>query len=192
MTYIDGGHIGNNLPLEGGRIHAYLDNLFCRLKGIDQVDYSDSNDQRIFSDRSPVERCLAEIQKTVSSFSMHLPQGFGPGLSKQFANMLDEDAWEEEDELPQLSTLSTFLNMLLWTGAQRRPGIGTNGRGSITAFWRTDGNRLTVDCLPTGEISWVLTASNNEGERERAAGICTATRLPEVLVPYNPRIWFDQ
>ena len=192
MTYVDESHFGTNVQLESGRVHDYLDRLFRNLKDVGQPEYIAFDGDNATSERTLAEQRLADIHRAISEFSMHLPQQFAVGLGRQFANMLDVEAWDEDDELPELSALSTFLNMLKWTNAQRRPGIGTNGRSSITAFWLNGGNHLTVDCLPSGKISWVLSATGEDGEKERAVGTCRPARLFAVLTAYNPRIWFDQ
>jgi hypothetical protein len=192
MTYVEHSQLGTTIQLEPGRAHDYLDRIVRNLKSVGQFDYFDFDGENATSERAPAEQRLAEIQRAISAFSMHLPQQFATGLGRQFANMLDQEAWDEDDMLPDLSALSTFLNMLIRTCAQRRPGIGTNGRGSVTAFWSNGGNRLTADCLPTGKISWVLSATSEDGEKERAAGNCLPARLSAVVAPYNPGIWFDQ
>ena len=91
-----------------------------------------------------------------------------------------------------LGSLQAFLLMLIATQTKARPGLGTNGRGSITAFWREGQNRLTIDCLPSGITRWVLTRLYPSGKVERAAAECQPQRLLEVLKAYNPEVWFGQ
>lgn len=143
--------------------------------------------------QTPREQRLDEIHTLVSRASMHLPKGqddFAVGLRRQFSTMLSAEAWEDLDELPSVEALETFLRVLLSTGAKSRPGLGTNGRGSVTAFWRRGENRLTVDCLPTGSVRWVLSRLNDKGELERAAAECQPDRLIEVLSAFKPEVWF--
>ncbi|MFN9970055.1 MAG: hypothetical protein ACK58T_09165, partial [Phycisphaerae bacterium] len=69
--------------------------------------------------------------------------------------MMSDDAWEDDYELPSLVALGVFLvwlerNVLMWT---RGFGIGSNGRGSITVFWREGEVRHTVDFLPSGIVT---------------------------------------
>lgn len=101
------------------------------------------------------ERRLDEIQRMISDHSSQLPEGGAERLSGQFANMMADDAWEDDYELPSLVALGVFLvwlerNVLMWAQGF---GIGSNGRGSITAFWREGEVRHTVDFLPRGGIS---------------------------------------
>jgi hypothetical protein len=81
------------------------------------------------------EKRLEEIKQIISNHSSQLPEGCAERLSVQFANMMADDAWEDNDELPSSDALSAFLLWLMRCG-DVRPGIGTNGRGSITAFYR--------------------------------------------------------
>ena len=97
------------------------------------------------------ERRLEEIQQIISDHSSQLPEGGAERLCEQFAKMMAEDAWEDGDELPSFVALNAFLRML--TATKAMPGIGSNGRGSITAFYQDGDMRHTVDFLPTGGIS---------------------------------------
>ncbi|UWR30184.1 hypothetical protein K3758_01160 [Sulfitobacter sp. W002] len=142
--------------------------------------------------RSPTEERLRQIQGKISDISMHLPRGFAAGLNRQFANLMDEDAWEDEDELISLKALNAFLIVLLCTRTRRRPGIGTNGEGSITAAWTVDRNRLTIECLSSGRTSIVLSREGRSGEIERAAfGSVRPHRIPSLLAPFAQEVWFD-
>ena len=54
------------------------------------------------------EKRLEEIQRTISDHVLRLQR-----LSVQFANMMADDAWEDNDELPSLDALSAFLRWLM-------------------------------------------------------------------------------
>lgn len=141
---------------------------------------------------SPLEENLRKVQDSISKVSMHLPKGFSNGLNRQFANMMDEDAWEQDDEHIGQPALNVFIQLLLATHTQRRPGIGTNGRGSITASWSVGKNRLVVECLQSEKVSMVLSREMENGDIERAAfGAVHPRRAREILAPFNPGVWFD-
>ena len=192
MTYVDTNGYVMGPTLEPGFAFETINRLFRDLKVAGERDYVDFGGDRAESSNTDLERRLVDIQRTISSASMHFPSEFATGLKRQFANLLDEDAWEEEDELPGMLAVSTFLRVLYQTAASRRPGIGTNGHGSISAFWTNGDNRLTVECLPDDRTTWVLTRVYDSGETERAAGECSSGRLNEVIGPYSPEVWFDQ
>ena len=131
-------------------------------------------------------------QDNVSAMSMYFPSGFAPGLNQQFANLMDEDAWEDGDEFVSMEACTAFLMMLHHARTKRRPGIGTNGRGSITASWTAGDNRLTIECLPSARISLVLSRVGEDGDIERAVfGAMRPERLRQVLAPFSPGVWFD-
>ena len=194
MTYVDTGRLGYGTQASGGS-SSFADTVvdgFRRMLSPGQAGRVVLKVDRTRSTGTDRERRLEEIQRFISSNSMHLPKGFAVGLNGQFANMMADDVWEEVDAYPSMHSLETFLLMLVSTKATQRPGIGTNGRGSITAFWRDGENRLTIDCLPSGNTRWVLTRMNVKGEVERAAAECQPDRLCEVLNAYGPEVWFGQ
>ncbi len=192
MIYVDTNGYVMGPTLKPGFASETINRLFGNLRIAGERNYADFGGDLAESSNTNLERRLEDIQRTISSASMHFPNGFATGLRRQFANLLDEDAWEEEDELPGTLAVSTFLRVLYQTAKSRRPGIGANGRGSISAFWTNGDNRLTVECLPGDRTTWVLTRVYDNGETERAAGECSSDRLNEVIGPYSPEVWFDQ
>ena len=192
MSYVDNAHFRLSSPLIPGKAYDAINFSLGHLKGANSTKFNDFECDLTTSDRTPREQRLAEIQRAISGVSMHLPNGFAVGLNRQFANLFADDAWEDEDELPQLSTVKTFIDVLFRTDTALRPGIGTNGRGSISAFWIFGGNRLTIECQPNYKTTWVTTRVSDKGEVERAAGECSTTRLLDILCPFNPGIWFDK
>ncbi len=191
MTYVDTGLFASEPLVAGKAVDAI--NLF--FKGLGHVRGTDTIEGAGFPtlpNLSPIEDNLRKLQDSISKVSMHLPKGFSRGLNRQFANMLDEDAWETDDELIEQLALNAFIQLLLATQTQRRPGIGTNGRGSITASWSVAKNRLVVECLPSGKVSMVLTREMENGDIERAVfDPVSPKRVREILAPFNPEVWFD-
>ncbi|MFD1342613.1 hypothetical protein [Litorisediminicola beolgyonensis] len=191
MTFIDMGVFPRG-PLVSGRAYDRINHFFGLLGQVGGADRIETQDAPTSSTRSPLEERLRFVQDTISEVSMHLPSGFAAGLNKQFANLMDEDAWEDNDELINPEALTAFFMLLICSGTGRRPGIGTNGRGSITASWTAAGNRLTVECLPSGRVSLVLSRQQGDGEVERAAfGHIKPQRVREVLAPFEPEVWLD-
>jgi hypothetical protein len=192
MTYVDNGHFARGGPLRSGRAYDVMNRLIDGLQRAGQSPHLHVNHQGASSLRTPLEQRLVDFQSSISDVSRYLPTGFAVGLNRQFANMFDDDAWEDGDDLPTVAALTGFLTMLIQTRSNRRPGIGTNGRGSITAFWTEGVNRLTVECYAAGRTTWVLTRIQQDGGVERAAGDCQASRLLDVLQPYEQGVWFGQ
>jgi hypothetical protein len=186
MTYAYGNAFEGR-PLVSGGAYDVINRFFGRLGhvGVDHFDVQ----VRI---PSALEKRLRFVQDRISEVSMHLPKGFANGLNRQFANMMDEEAWEAEDELISPDALDAFIFLLRNTGTMRRPGIGTDGLGSLTAAWTDGENRLTAECLPTGKISVIVSRRDKNGEIERAAfGPMRPDRVRAILEPFKPEVWFD-
>lgn len=190
MTYIVNGAFGGS-PVVSGAAYDVINEMISRSFGRSGHAVADQVDVQV---RIPtkLEKRLRFVQDTISEVSMHLPKGFANGLNRQFANMMDEEAWEVDDELVSPEALKAFILLLRKTGTMRRPGIGTNGRGSITAAWTVGVNRLTAECLATGRVSLIVSRCGDNGETERAAfGPVRPERVREVLAPFKPEVWFD-
>ncbi|WP_170411311.1 hypothetical protein [Ruegeria atlantica] len=191
MTFVDTMNFPRS-PLMPGRAFDRIDGFFNRLERSVGSQYLDEETDPATAARSPLEERLRFVQDAISDVSMHLPSGFAHGLNRQFANLMDEDAWESSDELISSNALSAFLVALVLTKARKRPGIGTNGIGSVTAAWTEGPNRLTIEFLPSGKASLVLTRAFETDEPERAAfAPMRPDRLCAVLAPFEPEVWFD-
>lgn len=190
MTFVDVGAFRRS-PLTAGRASDTINKFFRHLSRVGGAEQIEALELGSSPQLNPAEECLRLIQENISNISMHLPKGFVAGLNRQFANMMDDDAWESDDELIGRTAINSFLQTLLSTHTKRRPGIGTNGRGSITATWTEGDNRLTIECLASGKISVVLSRKQVTGEIERAAfGPTRPDRIRDLLAPFDPEIWF--
>lgn len=191
MTYLDVATQSGS-PLVAGQAFLVINRFFGSLGQVRRAEGVEGAGYSTLSAQTPQERNLCEIQDSISKISMHLPKGFANGLNRQFANLLDDDAWEEEDELIGRKAINAFTQLLVGTQTRKRPGIGTNGRGSITASWSVGKNRLVVECLPSEQISMVLSREKNGGKIERAAFATVDPKtVSEKLAPFNPGVWFD-
>lgn len=191
MSYVDAGSFARG-PLVSGLAYDRINRFFDLLGQPGGAEYLNPDDAYSLAQRSPLEKRLRSVQGAVSNMSMHLPQGFASGLRRQFANMMDGDAWEVEDDLISLKALNTFLLLLRSTNTKCRPGIGTNGCGSVTATWTKGGNRLTIECLASGRVTVVVSRVRSDGEVERAAfDQIRPDRVSAILAPFDPEVWFD-
>lgn len=173
-------------PFVAGGAYDAVNEFFGRGKKASKL-----GGDHVIAARSPLEENLLLAQDAISEISMHLPKNFARGLSRQFANLMDEDAWEDEDEPIHPNSITTFLMVLVHSGTKRRPGIGTNGQGSITASWVNGKERLIIECLPSGNLTVLLSRSLEVGETERASFVAIkANRLFSILTPFEPSVWF--
>lgn len=191
MTYVDVSAFSRG-PLVAGQAVDVINRIFGSLGQVRGADSIEGAGYSTLSGLRAQEKNLREVQDSISKISMHLPKGFASGLNRQFANLFDEDAWEEEDELIGHKAASAFSQFLIATGTNTRPGIGTDGRGSITASWSAGKNRLIVECLPTGKVSLIVSRDGQKGEIERiASGPLNLERATKMLNSFDPGVWFD-
>lgn len=191
MTHVDIAGFPRG-PLEPGHAYDRINQFFGLLGQVRGANRIESKEAATSPELTPLEERLRLVQNAISAVSMHMPKGFAGGLNRQFANLMDDDAWEDEDELISLTAITAFIVTIICTRTKRRPGIGTNGRGSVTASWTSEKNRLTIECLPSGKASFTMSRENEAGEVERAAfGPISPQRIPEILEPFDPGVWFD-
>jgi hypothetical protein len=132
----------------------------------------------------------AALKMRTAAVAMHLDREWRVSLFRQLDSLLNVESWTDEDQLADDNSFFTFLRMIIFISPARRPGIGLAYNGHIVAAWTTGRNRLTVECLPKDQVRWVLVRFIDD-ECERAAGISHLHRLPEILNPYGPEIWFS-
>ena len=132
---------------------------------------------------------LANAKVLTAQVAMHLDQDWRHRLFAQLDDLFDVDDWHEDDKPVKGASFETFLRMIIYQGAKRRPGLGVSHRGNLVAAWTRGGDRLTLEFLPSDVVKWVLSCEI-DGELERAAGETPVGRLPEVLSVYRPDRWF--
>jgi hypothetical protein len=180
MTYLD--PIPNYRPPTSMWV---LDKLFmdARLSLEGRLDRS--------APESALERKLERFQRKLSDMSMHLPYGFSLGLGRQFSRMLSDNAWDDEDPLPSDDCVDTLIHLLIATGTNTRPGVGTDGRGSVSAYWHSEEGRLTIDFMPDLSIRILVSRTADGGDVVRGVLRCKANQVMQFLRPYGSEIWFD-
>lgn len=124
-----------------------------------------------------------------SQIAMHLGLELRNRLFRQLDGLLDAEEWDERDRPPTSGSFSTFLRMLLLLRPTARPGLGATDDGHLVAAWTSGKDQLTIKALENDRVSWVL-FRERDGSSERASGSNELVRLPEVLAPYGPSIWF--
>lgn len=140
---------------------------------------------------APLTARLHEFQKLISKVSMHLGEEFSIGLNDKLVSLLDVEKWEEDDVLPSVASFKTFYRALVVLQTQKRPGMGVSVDGSMVAAWTSGMNRLTIEFKENDSVQWVLSRTDSNNRKEKAAGISTVSRLPAVLAPYSTEIWFE-
>ncbi len=133
----------------------------------------------------------AFLKVTINNVAMHLGKPWRDKLFCQLDSLLDVDEWDERDPAPGQGTAKTFIRLLLLLEPQRKPGLAVANDGNLIAAWTEGENRLTIECKPGDQLRWVL--SRRIGDNlERVAASGPLRRLPQVLQPYAPEVWFNR
>jgi hypothetical protein len=140
-------------------------------------------EQQLFDKRATLKMIAAAV-------AMHLTREWRDSLFRQLDSLLDVQSWDRDDQLADDGSFYSFLRMIIFLNPERRPGLGLAYNGNLVAAWTTERNRLTIECLPRDQLRWVL-ARLIDDDFERAAGVNLIYRLPEVLAPYSPEVWFS-
>ena len=111
-------------------------------------------------------------------------------LLKQLDRLLTEEEWDADDTLPKIESWKTFARLLIYLNPQRMPGVGFHN-GNAMASWLTEDIRITIECFPEDQVSWVASRLA-DGPREVSAGESHVRRVPAVLAAYNDKHWVFQ
>lgn len=141
-----------------------------------------NTEEMLFSSRAMAKR-------QTSLVSMRMDKDYRSALFRQLDSLLDSEEWQEGDIPLSVQSYTTFLKLLFLLIPGRRPGLALTGKGNILAIWQNGANRLTIECLPSDKVKWVL-AYEVDGEMERVAGQAHLNRLSEHLAAFNLERWF--
>jgi hypothetical protein len=133
---------------------------------------------------------LASFKVRTATVAMHIDREWRSRLFSQLDSLLSAQDWERDDLPPTLASFSTFLRMLIFLKPDRRPGLGASSDGKLIATWSSEGDHLTIECLPNDLVRWHLSVLIDD-DRERAAAVGPVQRLGAVLAPYAPGRWFN-
>lgn len=153
-----------------------------------------AHDYRPFSSVVPdIEQQLFEARAQAkihtSKVAMHMDDGWRKGLYRQLDSLLDTEEWLEGEKPLGTNSFATFLRLMLLVRPETRPGLGLTSTGNLIASWNFGLSRLTVECLPSDGVRYVLSHQIDDFH-ESSAGDTTVDRFPEVLAPFRPEQWF--
>jgi len=129
------------------------------------------------------------LKIAVSEVSMHLPKEWRKRLFEKIDALHEPDDWEDSDRLVDAASFKTFLRTVLQQGPLKRMSVGISDDGLILAGWKHSQDSLSLAFLANDRIRWSV-VRHIDGEIDSAAGTTTLERLPEVLKPYKPEVWF--
>lgn len=121
----------------------------------------------------------AKIQ--MNEYSNHIDSEWRLGFFRQIENLLHFDSWDPDDNPTSAESFRTFLRLVCYLKAAKRPGLSVTFDGSLVATWRTPNEALSVYCSPNDRIKWTYReATNNQGSQS-LAGKCVLKDLPNQL-----------
>jgi hypothetical protein len=122
---------------------------------------------------------------------MHLRAEWRDGFFRQLDSLLSSENWDPDDVPPDRESFATLLRMLLSLRPDRRPGLGATANGLMIAAWTIGEDRLTIKCLPSDRVSWVVFCQNEMGTREVKSGKCDLLSLGVELNSFSTERWFN-
>jgi hypothetical protein len=131
----------------------------------------------------------AGLKVAVSEVSMHLPSDWRRRLFEKIDQLHEPDDWEDSDTLADMESFKTFLHTVLEQGPMYRMSLGIDNSGHILAGWRRGQDTLSFIFLPSDKVRWSL-VQHIDDNMETASGLTTVRRLPLVLKPHSPEVWF--
>lgn len=129
------------------------------------------------------------LKMAASEVSMHLPAEWRRRLFEKIDDLHKPEDWNDAEGLADLASFRTFLRTVLRLGAMKRMSLGISDDGHILAGWRRGNDSLSLAFLPSDRIRWSV-VEHVGTDIDSAAGTTTFERLPEVLKPYKPEVWF--
>jgi hypothetical protein len=132
---------------------------------------------------------VAALKIAVAEVSMHLDAGWRTRLFAQIDLLHEPDDWDDGDKLANMESFKTFLHMILQNGPMQKLGLGIDDEGHILASWRNGRDMLSFIFLSNDRVRWAVVRHEND-ETESAGGETGLDRLPIVLRPYNPEVWY--
>ncbi|MFC3429951.1 hypothetical protein [Sphingobium fuliginis] len=167
-----------------------LDNILSGHRGTLKTAATHAQNKEL-SLEARVFEALAAAKIWTSRVAMHLNDDARRRYFKQLDRLHDTDEWAGEEFPVALDSYKGFIRFMLLTKSDSKPGLALSAKGNLVAVWQSGEDRLTIEFHPEGSADW-LVSRKLEGLWERAAGNSTIARIPEVIAPYNPKVWLEQ
>lgn len=152
-----------------------------------------------FSSITPATKPLDEqlfdatsnVKILTSQVANYLSKDFRNKLFHQLDAMHNVDDWDSDDKPVLQASYSLFLKTITFLKPERIPSLGLSHTGNVLTAWITGNNRLILEFLPDGHLKWIVSGTF-DNVTENSSGVTSILRLPKVLAPYYPDIWFKK
>jgi hypothetical protein len=131
---------------------------------------------------------VAEAKVWTSRVAMRLDPLARVRLFEQLDRLHDANEWFGGDKPIAVESYKTFVRALLLLGIARRPALALTPAGNLMGMWGSERSGVTVEFLPSDRLRLLVT---DKDRGESAALNAPASRLLEVLAPYEPHRWLS-
>jgi len=132
---------------------------------------------------------LAAFKILTANVSMHMDASWRSALFDQLDFLLDPEDWDPSIPLPNETSYSTFLKLLIYLRPVERPSLGATDGGLMAANWLKSDSSLFVQFEPDSSLHWVVSRIH-EGKREVVSGRTSIETLAPTLTAFRPEQWF--
>lgn len=112
---------------------------------------------------------LVNLKVAVSKYSMHIARAERDRLFSQLDDLLSDEDWDEEDELPRSESFLDFLKWAIFSRQYRFASFGLSDEGFILCAIKSDRTLITANFVGDGHVYWSARVCF-EGEIELTAG----------------------
>jgi hypothetical protein len=109
---------------------------------------------------------LAQATRAVHSQVRSLGRAVVENLVEQLSQILSVDAWDDDDDLLNITSLKTMIHVVSRLGSVGDLTITRNG--NLVSTWSRESHVLRVEAHPDGTVSWtILHPRGNQPRHER-------------------------
>jgi hypothetical protein len=95
-----------------------------------------------------------KIKVAISGYAMHIPADARNDLFEKLDEILSEDSWYDEDELPREDSIRDFIKWTIFAKYFNWASIGVSDDGGLLVAYSSSTSLLTLNFLGGDQISW--------------------------------------
>lgn len=193
-TYIATLQNNNVYALQKSSLSSDTNDLFKQILNL-KTPQSLASFSSLTPATKPIDEQLFDATSNVkiltSQVANYLSKDFRNKLFHQLDAMHKADDWDLDDKPVLQTSYSLFLKTITFLKPERIPSLGLSHTGNVLTAWITGNDRLILEFLPDDHIKWIVSGTF-DNVTENSSGVTSILRLPKVLSPYYPDIWFKK
>jgi hypothetical protein len=163
---------GQRLPSMAASSEMLLDKLGAPQRIIAYGQRS-SNIVARTADEVSLERklfdALVSLKVAVAHYAMHISTEHRHRIFSELDSILNVEDWHQDDQLPAVSSLVSFLKWTIFSKQPNWTSIGISDEGTILVAWRTPRVLLTANFNASDSVRWTARVESETGI-EHSAG----------------------